>query len=182
MSVRMVLLAIAVTLAWSGPVSADTTASAPSSTLSDKEKADRASAMLKSMEGVIAELDRKIDGARGDTDVLRVNCLLDNKEKMAGLFKQAGNAYAALEGFLGDRQSEALEHEFQKIDVIRVKIDQYKKATESCVGNSAFSTTDKLVRKATDANTDSQQLDTTKGSTAATGGSSTRVPAASPNK
>lgn len=146
--------------------------------LTDKEKADAAEKTIVAMTETIAAVDELAEEARGDRDALRLNCVNERKSQISGLVKVAELALEALRAAAKDRQSEAVEHEFGKIEIARAKVDGYKTEAQQCIGLLAFYAGDELEREFTDDNKDTPRLDPSRPAPLAP--ASFRAPPASP--
>lgn len=124
------------------PASARAQTPAAAETLSDKDKADDASDKIGSMRDVLATVSRLVEEARGERDALRLNCVNERKTQISGLVKVAELALEELRAALRDRQTEAVDHEYNKIVIARGKVDGYKTEAEQCIGMLAFYTGD----------------------------------------
>ena len=128
----------------------------------DKEKADAAEKIIGSMTEVIAAVDELVEEARGERDALRLNCVNERKSQISGLVKVAELALEELRAAAGERQSEAVDHEFGKIQIAQSKVDGYKTEAQQCIGLLAFYAGDEVEREFTDDNKDTPRLDPTR--------------------
>lgn len=168
---------IAVTIALSLAVGSFATAHAQQP-LTDKEKADAAEKSIAAMTEVIVAVDALVEEARGERDALRLNCVNERKSQISGLVKVAELALEELRAAAKERQSEAVEHEYGKIQIARGKVDGYKTEAQQCIGLLAFYAGDEVEREFTDDNQDTPRLDPTRPTPLAP--ASFRAPPASP--
>jgi len=126
--------------------------------LTDKEKADAAQNALGEMRDVLARVAALVEEARGDRDALRLNCVNERKTQISGLVKVAELSLEELRAAVKDRQTEAVDHEYDKVTISRTKVDGYKTEAEQCIGLLAFYTGD-VERVASDDNKDSANAD-----------------------
>jgi Sec7-like guanine-nucleotide exchange factor len=145
----------------------------------DKEKSDEAATNIAAMRDVLAAVSRKVEEARGERDALRLNCVNERKSQVSGLVKVAELALEELRAALKERQSEAVDHEYNKIVITRQKADALKTEADQCIGMLAFYDGD-VERQFTDDNKDTATFDPT--SAVATEAPVFRPPPASPLK
>lgn len=127
--------------------------------LSDKDKADEAQTIVTALKNTLAQVERKVEDARRDRDVLRLTCVNDRKTQIAELLKVSELSLEELKAAVKDRQTEAVDHEFNKIKITRQKIEQYKQEADQCIGLLAFYDNDKIQVIIVDSNTDSADME-----------------------
>ena len=135
---------------------------APEKTLTDKDKADEGEKAITAMRDVLTEVNKLVEEARGERDALRLNCVNERKSQISGLVKVAELALQELRAAGKERQSEAVDHEYTKIQIARSKVDGYRTEANQCIGLLAFYTSDTVERQFTDENKDTPGLDPTR--------------------
>lgn len=150
-------------------------------TLTDKEKADNATEKINQMRDVLSTVNRLVEEARGERDALRLQCVNEKKTQISGLVKVAELALDELRAALKDRQTEAVDHEYSKVEIARRKVDGYKTEAEQCIGALAFYTGD-VERQEFNDNKDTPNFDPTGNLGATIEPTPFRPPPASPTR
>lgn len=145
--------------------------------LSDRDKADEADRTIGAMRDVLGAVNRKVEEARNERDALRLNCVNERKGEIAGLVRVAELSLEDLRAAAKERQSEAVDHEFGKIQLARTKVDGLRTEADKCVGLLAWYDDDVKVT-VIEENPDSKSFDPT--ASAPPEASTYRPPPASP--
>lgn len=112
---------------------------------------DEAEKAVRAMRDVIARVSKKVDEARKQRDVLRLNCIDDKRNLMSGLLKVAQGALDEVKA-AKDASPETVEHELGRVVIARDKVDGYATEAEQCMGSVAFREGEGLERSFHDAN------------------------------
>jgi len=139
-----ILLALVGVLAVA-PASAQTKAGPPkaaASGLSDQQKLEQAEDHLARMKLVLKQVIGRLEDARNEKDIVRLNCVNEKLTQIKGLLKVSEQADIAMQEAVA-RRDESAEGEFQKIGIARAKVDQLRSEVEECIGQLAFAVDEK---------------------------------------
>jgi hypothetical protein len=112
--------------------------------LTDKEKAEDGLKQITEMKVALSAVVKLVSDARNDRDPLRLNCVNERKAQIESILKVAELALEDVKAALQERQSEAADHEYEKITLSRSKVDKID--AEQCIGSLAFYDSDKVER------------------------------------
>lgn len=139
-----ILLALLGTLAVA-PASAQTRAVPPkpaASGLSDQQKLEQAEDHLGRMKQVLKQVIGRLQDARNEKDIVRLNCVNEKLTQIKGLLKVSEQSDIAMQEAVA-RRDESAEADFQKIGIARAKVDQLRSEVEECIGQLAFAVDEK---------------------------------------
>lgn len=114
----------------------------PASGLSDQQKLSQAEDHLGRMKQVLKQVIGRLEDARNEKDIVRLNCVNEKLTQIKGLLKVSEQADIAMQEAVA-RRDEAAEAEFQKITIARAKVDQLRSEAEECIGQLAFAVDEK---------------------------------------
>jgi len=107
------------------------------SNLSDAEKIERSAEAVNRMKAGLKQVLGRVEEARKEKDVVKLNCVNEKLTQIKGLLKVAEQADIALSEALASRQPSA-DAEFAKINIARGKVDGLKADAEQCIGQLAY--------------------------------------------
>ncbi len=110
--------------------------------LSDQQKLAQADDHLDRMRQVLKQVAGRLEEARTEKDIVRLNCINEKLTQIKGLLKVSEQADIALQESVA-RRDEAADAEFQKIAIARAKVDQLRAESEECMGQLAFAVDEK---------------------------------------
>ena len=110
--------------------------------LSDQQKLAQADDHLGRMRQVLKQVTGRLEEARTEKDIVRLNCINEKLTQIKGLLKVSEQADIALQESVA-RRDEAADAEFQKIAIARAKVDQLRAESEECMGHLAFAVDEK---------------------------------------
>lgn len=120
---------IVATLLWSaGAARADDDAP-PSS------RAEEARRAIAAMNEALKYVKDKAKTAQDGRDVAKLNCVSEKSAQIQALIGVAQNFAEDLNAFMGAGETEAADHELDKILTAKRKVDEQKTEADSCVGN-----------------------------------------------
>jgi hypothetical protein len=111
--------------------------SAPVKGLTDQEKIEKASEHVVKMKASMKAVLRRVEDARNEKDVVKLNCVNEKLTQVKGLLKVAEQADVALSEAIA-RKDESADTEFQKISMARTKIEQLRGEADQCIGQLAY--------------------------------------------
>lgn len=112
------------------------------SVLSDPQKLAQADEHLDRMKQVLKQIIGRLEEARSERDIVRLNCVNEKLTQVKGLLKVSEQADIALQEAVA-RRDQAADAEYQKIAIARAKVDQLRAETEECMGQLAFAVDEK---------------------------------------
>jgi hypothetical protein len=127
------LLLIACTLA-AGPAAAAPT---PQKGTSDSDKLEAAAEHLARMKASLKQILGRVEEARNEKDVVKLNCVNEKLTQVKALLKIAEQADIALHEAVSNRDA-AAESEFAKIGIARTKVEGLRADSEQCIGQLAY--------------------------------------------
>jgi hypothetical protein len=105
--------------------------------LSDAEKAQRASDHLSRMKAALSAVLYRIEEARSEKDVVKLNCVNEKLTQIKGLLKVAEQADIALHESIANRDDGA-DAELSKIGITRTKVETLRGDADRCLGQLAY--------------------------------------------
>lgn len=105
--------------------------------LSDAEKVEKASEYVAKMKAAMKAVLTRVEDARNEKDVVKLNCVNEKLTQVKGLLKVAEQADVALSEAVA-RKDEAADTEFQKITMARAKIEGLRGEADQCIGQLAY--------------------------------------------
>jgi hypothetical protein len=105
--------------------------------LSDSEKVEKASEHVVKMKAAMKGVLQRVEDARNEKDVVKLNCVNEKLTQVKGLLKVAEQADVALSESIA-RKDDAADTEFQKISMARAKIDVLRGEADQCIGQLAY--------------------------------------------
>jgi hypothetical protein len=138
MSLAAVLGLVLATPAWAQkPAPAAAAVAGQAGAISDAEKLKRSSEAIASMRATAGQVTSQVEAARGEQDVVKLNCVNEKLAQIKGLLKVAEQSDAALQGAVA-RGDPAASTEFSKIGIARSKADGLGNEARQCVGQLAY--------------------------------------------
>jgi hypothetical protein len=128
------LLAIACTLA-AGPAAA--AAPMPQKGTPDSDKLEAAAEHLARMKASLKQVLGRVEEARNEKDVVKLNCVNEKLTQVKALLKIAEQADIALHEAVSNKD-QAAESEFAKIGIARTKVEGLRADSEQCIGQLAY--------------------------------------------
>jgi hypothetical protein len=123
--------------AWAqGPAPAPSPA-AKAEALSDAEKTRRASEAITSMRNSLRQVSARVEDARNEKDVVKLNCVNEKLAQVKGLLKVAEQAEVSLRDAISNKDPSA-STEFAKIGIARSKVDGLSGDAQQCIGQLAY--------------------------------------------
>lgn len=117
-----------------GPVLAQTP---KSSGLSGPEMLDKADKDIVQMKAVLKQVLARLEDARGEKDIVKLNCVNEKLTQIKGLLKVAEQADIGLQEAVA-RKDDGAESDSAKIGIARTKVDHLRAESEECVGQLAY--------------------------------------------
>ena len=105
--------------------------------LTDAEKVEKASEHVVKMKAAMKGVLQRVEDARNEKDVVKLNCVNEKLTQVKGLLKVAEQADVALSESIA-RKDDAADTEFQKISMARAKIDVLRGEADQCIGQLAY--------------------------------------------
>lgn len=105
--------------------------------LTDAEKVEKAAEHVTRMKASMKAVLQRVEDARNEKDVVKLNCVNEKLTQVKGLLKVAEQADVALNEAVA-RKDESAETEFQKISMARTKIDGLRGEADQCIGQLAY--------------------------------------------
>lgn len=105
--------------------------------LSDQEKLEKSAEALNRMKSSMKSVLTRVEEARNEKDVVKLNCVNEKLTQIKGLLKVAEQSDIALHEAISNKSPTA-EAEFSKIGVARTKVDGLKNDAEQCIGQLAY--------------------------------------------
>ena len=112
--------------------------------LTEQQKLAQADEHLNRMRQVLKQVSGRLEEARNEKDIVRLNCVNEKLTQIRGLLKVSEQADIALQEAVA-RRDEAADTEFQKIGIARAKVDQLRAEVEECIGQLAFVVDEKTI-------------------------------------
>lgn len=110
------------------------------SNLSDPEKIRRSADAVAKMRGALKTVLVKLEEARNSKDVVKLNCVNEKLTQIKGLLRISEQSDIALQESVAKKESATAEHEYTKVSIAVVKVNQLSAEAEECIGQLAFRT------------------------------------------
>jgi hypothetical protein len=110
------------------------------SNLSDPEKIRRSAEAVAKMRGALKTVLVKLEEARNSKDVVKLNCVNEKLTQIKGLLRISEQSDIALQESVAKKESATAEHEYTKVSIAVVKVNQLSAEAEECIGQLAFRT------------------------------------------
>lgn len=122
------------------PPAATPQTNAEPSNLSDPEKIRRSAEAVGKMRGALKSVLAKLEEARNSKDVVKLNCVNEKLTQIKGLLRISEQSDIALQEAVAKKESATSEHEYTKVSIAVVKVNQLSAEAEECIGQLAFRT------------------------------------------
>jgi hypothetical protein len=106
--------------------------------LPDKEKLSRAQADVSRMQGLLKEVLQRLEEARKEKDVVKLNCVNEKLTQMKGLVRVAEQSEIGLQESIAKGEEENARHEYAKVDLASQRAQQLRTDAEQCIGQLAY--------------------------------------------
>ena len=110
---------------------------ARSESVSDAEKPKRAAEAVSSMRASLRQVTSRVEDARNEKDVVKLNCVNEKLAQIKGLLKVAEQSELALKDAIAS-EDPAANAEFAKIGIARTKVDGLGNDAQQCIGQLAY--------------------------------------------
>jgi hypothetical protein len=104
---------------------------------SDAAKAEASAEHLSRMKTAVKVVIGRVDEARDEKDIVKLNCVNEKLTQMKAFLKVAEQADVALNEALATRGPGA-DAEFSKIAIARTKVDGLRAESEQCIGRLSY--------------------------------------------
>jgi hypothetical protein len=86
------------------------------------------------MNEVVGRVQSRVEAARKQKDIIRVNCLLDKLAQVRGNLNIADQALQALSEAIGRADEGSSLHEYTRLTIVQQKVQVLETEAEACVG------------------------------------------------
>lgn len=133
--------------------------------LTDAQKLDRGSELIEKMKDTLRLALKRLESAKENKDIIQLNCLNEKLSAIKGLLKISEQADVSMRESLARKDLELANHEFTKISIAGVRIDNFRAGVEGCVGEASqyLGQTERVVDIDEDIRTDSPLNDVAAG-------------------
>lgn len=111
--------------------------SGQSGSVADAEKPKRAAEAVNSMRNSLRLVTSRVEDARNEKDVVKLNCVNEKLAQIKGLLKVAEQSETALREAVANNDP-AANAEFAKIGIAKTKIDGLGNEAQQCIGQLAY--------------------------------------------
>ncbi|MEZ4473159.1 MAG: hypothetical protein R3F60_20720 [bacterium] len=115
-------------------------------------KIERSGQEIDKMKGTLKGALDRLKSARERKDILQVNCVNDKLSAIKGLLKISEEAQANLREAARQEDEELVNHEFTKISIAGVRVENFRVEVEGCVGEASQYTGETLLETYIDPN------------------------------
>ncbi|MGC3996568.1 MAG: hypothetical protein QM767_03155 [Anaeromyxobacter sp.] len=103
----------------------------------DAEKADKSAEHMVRMRKLVDQAQGRVDDARNERDVVKLNCVNENLTQMKALTKVAERAQTAMTEALSRRDPTA-DTEYARVVIARSKVEGLRGQVDKCIGQLAY--------------------------------------------
>ncbi len=122
------------------PAAAAPQSASEASTIPDPEKIKKSAESVAKMRSALKDVLGKLEEARNSKDVVKLNCVNEKLTQIKGLLRISEQSDIALQEAVAKRESSTSEHEYTKVSIAVVKVNQLRAEAEQCIGQLAFRT------------------------------------------
>ncbi|MCA9524831.1 MAG: hypothetical protein KC549_00865 [Myxococcales bacterium] len=108
-------------------------------------KLERSGQEIDKMKGTLKQALERLKSARERKDILQVNCVNDKLSAIKGLLKISEEAQANLKEAARQEDEELVNHEFTKISIAGIRVENFRVEVEGCVGEASQYTGETVV-------------------------------------
>jgi len=112
-------------------------APAVKSSLSDAEKVEKSAEAIARMKAGLKQVLARVEDARNEKDVIKLNCVNEKLTQIKGLLKVAEQSDVALNEALASKLP-TTDTEFAKVTIARGKVEGLKADADQCIGQLAY--------------------------------------------
>ena len=112
-------------------------APAVKSSLSDAEKVEKSAEAIARMKAGLKQVLARVEDARNEKDVIKLNCVNEKLTQIKGLLKVAEQSDVALNEAIASKLPTA-DTEFAKVTIARGKVEGLKADADQCIGQLAY--------------------------------------------
>ena len=124
--------------AWAqGPAPITPGATGKAEGLSDPDKVKRAAESISSMRSSLRQVGARVEDARNEKDVVKLNCVNEKLAQIKGLLRVAEQSELALKDAVANKDPVA-SAEFAKIGIAKGKVDGLASDAQQCIGQLAY--------------------------------------------
>jgi hypothetical protein len=105
--------------------------------VADAEKPKRAAEAISSMRSSLRLVTSRVEDARNEKDVVKLNCVNEKLAQIKGLLKVAEQSETALKDAVANNDP-ASNAEFAKIGIAKTKVDGLGNEAQQCIGQLAY--------------------------------------------
>jgi hypothetical protein len=110
---------------------------AKASGVPDAEKLQKSAESIDKMKASLKSVLTRVEEARNEKDVVKLNCVNEKLTQVKGLLKVAEQSDIALHEAISNKDP-AAESEFAKIGIAKSKVDGLKNDADQCIGQLAY--------------------------------------------
>lgn len=107
-------------------------------TVADPEKLQRSDESLSRMRAILKNVLKLLEDARREKDVVKLNCVNEKLTQIKGLLRVSEQASIGLQEAAARKDADGSEHEFAKINIAKIKVEQLRAESEECIGQLAY--------------------------------------------
>ena len=141
----MILLAILVVAPEVYAQSAVTMSAGRASEMSTNAQMDSSRQLLGQMKKSLRRAFQLLEKARGEKDIVKLNCINEKLASIKGLLKISEQADVALQESAARRDKETADHEYTKVSIAHQKVESLSMEAEGCAGEALHYTGDTRV-------------------------------------
>ena len=104
------------------------------SRLSNSEKKTKVKEDITRIKATLKFARERLDKARSNKDIIQLNCVNDKLAGIKGFLKIAEQASKGLDDALNKRDQDLIDHEYRKVAIATVRVENWRLEVEGCVG------------------------------------------------
>lgn len=106
--------------------------------LSPKQQEERAGRVLEKMKDTVDQVQKLVEQAHDEKDIVKLNCANEKLSQVSGLFKIAQTAAGELKDAVNRHEEDSASHSFSKVAIAGRKVSQLRQDAQQCIGQLAF--------------------------------------------
>ncbi len=106
--------------------------------LSPNQEEERSGQLLEKMKDTVEKVQKLVEQAHDEKDILKLNCANEKLAQVGGLYKIAQQAVVDLKDAVAHHEEDAANHSYAKLSITVRKVGQLRQDAQQCIGQLAF--------------------------------------------
>jgi hypothetical protein len=98
------------------------------------QKGEAVDSTIKRIKKTLEFTLKRLETAESNKDIIQVNCVNDKLTGIKGFLRIAERSHKSLLEAMGERDAELVQHEYAKVSIVSLRVENLKLEVEGCVG------------------------------------------------